>query len=111
MAKTRLVSRTEELDLAYRIVTLRARFQSLLFMSRAAVLEALRWFGERDDREASSESRTPFGGDRHPRHFKAMEQLVRLARRMKRIEEEHEASTAAAESAGRSEERRVGKEC
>jgi len=101
MAKTRLVSRTEELDLAYRIVTLRAKFQSLLFQSREAVLEALRWFGERDDREASSESRTPFGGDRHPRHFKAMDQLVRLARRMKRIEEEHEAAFAAAKASGR----------
>jgi RNA polymerase primary sigma factor len=101
MAKTRLVSRTEELDLAYRIVTLRARFQSLLFQSRAAVLEALRWFGERDDREASSESRTPFGGDRHPRHFKAMEQLVRLARRMKRVEEERGAATTASEPSGR----------
>ncbi len=101
MAKTRLVSRTEELDLAYRIVSLRGRFQSLLFQSRAAVLEALRWFGERDDREASSESRTPFGGDRHPRHFKAMEQLVRLARRMKRVEEEREAAITAASSSGR----------
>ena len=39
MAKTRLVSRAEELDLAYRIVSLRARFQALLFQSRPAVLE------------------------------------------------------------------------
>jgi RNA polymerase sigma factor (sigma-70 family) len=90
MAKTRLVSRTEELDLAYRIVTLRIRFQSLLFQSRAAILEALRWFGERDDREASSESRTPFGADRRPRHFQAMERLVRLARRLKHVEEERD---------------------
>src|SRR6185503_19021488 len=70
MAKTRLVSRTEELDLAYRIVSLRARFQSLLFQSRPAILETLRWLGERDDREASSESRLPFGGDPASRHLK-----------------------------------------
>src|SRR5258706_11092995 len=46
MAKTRLASRSEELDLAYRIVSLRTRFQAVLFRSRVAVLEALRWFGE-----------------------------------------------------------------
>ena len=86
MAKTRLVSRTEELDLAYRIVSLRARFQSLLFQSRPAILETLRWLGERDDREASSESRLPFGGDPASRHLKAMAKLVRLAREFRVLE-------------------------
>ena len=80
MAKTRLVSRAEELDLAYKIVTLRNRFQSLLFQSRPAILETLRWLGERDDREASSESRIPFGGDGSSRHLRAMARLVRIAR-------------------------------
>src|SRR5438034_273044 len=41
MAKTRLVSRAEELDLAYRIVSHRTRFQALLFQSRSAILESL----------------------------------------------------------------------
>jgi RNA polymerase sigma factor (sigma-70 family) len=86
MAKTRLVSRTEELDLAYRIVSLRARFQSLLFQSRPAIVETLRWLGERDDREASSESRIPFGGDPASRHLKAMGRLVRLAREFRVVE-------------------------
>jgi RNA polymerase sigma factor (sigma-70 family) len=80
MAKTRLVSRSEELDLAYRIVSLRTRFQSLLFQSRPAILETLRWLGERDDREASSESRIPFGGDPAARHLRAMARLVKIAR-------------------------------
>src|SRR6185369_1989908 len=57
-----------------------ARFQALLFQSRQAILETLRWLGERDDREASSESRIPFGGDPAARHLKAMAKLVRLAR-------------------------------
>jgi len=86
MAKTRLVSRAEELDLAYRIVSLRTRFQSLLFQNRAAILETLRWLGERDDREASSESRIPFGGDPAARHLKAMARLVRLAREFRVLE-------------------------
>ena len=86
MARTRLVSRTEELDLAYRIVSLRARFQALLFQSRPAVIETLRWLGERDDREASSESRIPFGGDTASRHLKAMSRLVRVAREFKTLE-------------------------
>jgi RNA polymerase primary sigma factor len=88
MAKTRLVSRAEELDLAYRIVSLRSRFQALLFRSRPAILESLRWLAERDDREASSESRMPFGGGREARHHKAMAQLLRLARRLKLQESE-----------------------
>jgi RNA polymerase primary sigma factor len=92
MAKTRLVSRAEELDLAYRIVSLRHRFQALLFRSRAAILESLRWIAERDDREASSESRTPFGGGREERHHRAMARLLRLARRLKQIESERERS-------------------
>src|SRR6185295_4599405 len=83
MAKTRLVSRAEELDLAYRIVSLRTRFQALLFRSRPAILETLKWLAERDDREASSESRMPFGGGREDRHQRAMARLVRLARRLK----------------------------
>jgi hypothetical protein len=86
MAKTRLVSRAEELDLAYRIVSLRTRFQALLFRSRPAILESLRWLAERDDREASSESRIPFGAGREARHHKAMARLVRLARRLKQVE-------------------------
>jgi RNA polymerase primary sigma factor len=86
MAKTRLVSRAEELDLAYRIVSLRTRFQSLLFQTRPAVIETLRWLGERDDREASSESRIPFGGDPAARHLKAMARLVRLAREFRVLE-------------------------
>ena len=86
MAKTRLVSRAEELDLAYRIVSLRTRFQALLFRSRPAILESLRWLGERDDREASSESRIPFGSGREERHHKAMARLVRLARRLRQLE-------------------------
>jgi RNA polymerase primary sigma factor len=86
MAKTRLVSRAEELDLAYRIVSLRARFQALLFRSRPAILESLRWLAERDDREASSESRIPFGSGREAKHHKAMAKLLRLARRLKQVE-------------------------
>jgi RNA polymerase primary sigma factor len=86
MAKTRLVSRAEELDLAYRIVSLRTRFQALLFRSRPAILESLRWLAERDDREASSESRIPFGTGREARHHKAMAKLLRLARRLKQVE-------------------------
>ncbi len=86
MAKTRLVSRAEELDLAYRIVSLRARFQALLFRSRPAILESLKWLAERDDREASSESRIPFGSGREAKHHKAMARLLRLARRLKLVE-------------------------
>ncbi|HVE38694.1 MAG TPA: sigma-70 family RNA polymerase sigma factor [Planctomycetota bacterium] len=86
MAKTRLVSRAEELDLAYRIVSLRTRFQALLFRSRPAILESLRWLAERDDREASSESRIPFGSGREAKHHRAMARLLRLARRLKLVE-------------------------
>jgi RNA polymerase primary sigma factor len=86
MAKTRLVSRTEELDLAYRIVSLRSRFQSRLFQHRPAILETLSWLGERDDREASSESRIPFGGDPASRHLRAMARLVHLAREFRVLE-------------------------
>jgi RNA polymerase primary sigma factor len=86
MAKTRLVSRAEELDLAYRIVSLRTRFQALLFRSRPAILESLKWLAERDDREASSESRIPFGSGREAKHHKAMARLLRLARRLKVVE-------------------------
>src|SRR6185503_2085775 len=98
MAKTRLVSRAEELDLAYRIVSLRARFQALLFQSRPAILETLKWLAERDDREASSESRSPFGSGREARHHRAMARLVRLARRLKQIEAARETSASKSRS-------------
>jgi len=95
MAKTRLVSRSEELDLAFRIIALRTRFQSLLFRSRSAILETLRWLADRDDREASSESRIPFGGGREARHHRAMVRLLRLARRLRRAETERAAPPVA----------------
>src|SRR5579863_5453825 len=81
MAKTRLISRTEELDLAFRIVALRTRFQSLLLDARPAGLEGLRWMAERDDRVAALESSVT-GSDGVPRTPRATAELDRLAARL-----------------------------
>lgn len=85
MAKTRLISRTEELDVAYRIVTLRKRFQELLFRARPARLTGLRWLAERDDRAAAIEPTLATGEGRNGSPH-AMIRLMMMARRLREIE-------------------------
>src|SRR5581483_2203395 len=86
MAKSRLITRAEELELAHRIVSLRKRFQSALLKSRPALREALHLLAPRDDRQAPWDIGGPADRHRDPVQLKAMNRLVRLACRLRVLE-------------------------
>jgi len=86
MARTPRISRAQELELAYRILTLRKRFQAALLASRPAVLAALRELGQRGDgRHQEARSVGPAARP-DPAAREAQKELLSLSRQLRRSE-------------------------
>jgi len=85
MARSPRISREQELDLAYRIVSLRKQLQTILLGSRPAMLAALRALVRRDGRQMEPRELFPGTSD-VAEEQQALTRLLVLARRLKDTE-------------------------
>jgi len=85
MARSPRISREQELELAYRIVSLRKQLQTTLLGSRPAMLAALRELVRRDGRQMETRELFP-GTSEADEEQEALTRLLSLARRLKETE-------------------------
>jgi RNA polymerase sigma factor (sigma-70 family) len=94
MARTPRINREQELELAYRILSLRKRLQSALLSSRPAVLAALRELGQRGDGRHQEARGIGTAARPDPSAREAQKELLSLSRQLRRAESDAPAAAS-----------------